>query len=237
MTTSKRLQGRRLLPDKVRNAELEYLRRRREAAGLKESCEDIEGNLVGLCLSGGGIRSATFCLGVLQAMTSRGLLKFVDYVSTVSGGGYLGSCLSSLTTIRAPEQSDREERDEEREERIRRGNEYKLELHRDGDHLRAESQVHHLRTHGDFLVTRQGLIRREVLRAIGSTTLGVSCTLFMFLIVLHIVVGLLFGLGSWLGGEGIWSKVRAGDVGGLWVDLLPDPASGIWIGLAALVGA
>ncbi|MEN8152337.1 MAG: hypothetical protein ABFS86_21140, partial [Planctomycetota bacterium] len=52
-----------------------------------------------------------------------------------------------------------------------------------------------------------------------------------------IVVGLLFGLGSWLGGEGIWAKVRAGDVGGLWVDLLPDPASGIWIGLAALVGA
>lgn len=52
--------------------------------------------LVGLALSGGGIRSATFNLGVVQALNERGMLRQVDYVSTVSGGGYLGSCLSSV---------------------------------------------------------------------------------------------------------------------------------------------
>jgi hypothetical protein len=48
-----------------------------------------------LCISGGGIRSATFALGVLQGLASRGLLKRFDYLSTVSGGGYIGSWLSS----------------------------------------------------------------------------------------------------------------------------------------------
>lgn len=48
----------------------------------------------GLCLSGGGIRSATFGLGVLQALAVRGLLRRFSYLSTVSGGGYIGSWLS-----------------------------------------------------------------------------------------------------------------------------------------------
>ncbi len=48
-----------------------------------------------LCFSGGGIRSATFNLGVLQGLAKRGLLGSFDYLSTVSGGGYLGSWLSS----------------------------------------------------------------------------------------------------------------------------------------------
>jgi hypothetical protein len=48
-----------------------------------------------LCISGGGIRSATFALGVMQGLASHGLLKGFDYLSTVSGGGYIGSWLSS----------------------------------------------------------------------------------------------------------------------------------------------
>ncbi len=46
---------------------------------------------VGLAFSGGGIRSATFNLGFLQGLASLGLLKQFDYLSTVSGGGYIGS--------------------------------------------------------------------------------------------------------------------------------------------------
>jgi hypothetical protein len=57
--------------------------------------EPAAANLTGLAFSGGGIRSATFNLGVLQVLAWTGVLKFVDYLSTVSGGGYLGSCLSS----------------------------------------------------------------------------------------------------------------------------------------------
>ncbi|HVR73781.1 MAG TPA: patatin-like phospholipase family protein, partial [Planctomycetota bacterium] len=48
-----------------------------------------------LCFSGGGIRSATFNLGVLQSLAKLGLLDKFDYLSTVSGGGYLGSWLSA----------------------------------------------------------------------------------------------------------------------------------------------
>jgi predicted acylesterase/phospholipase RssA len=50
-------------------------------------------SLIGLAFSGGGIRSATFNLGVLQALAKARLLRTVDYVSTVSGGGYIGSWL------------------------------------------------------------------------------------------------------------------------------------------------
>lgn len=50
---------------------------------------------VGISLSGGGIRSATFCLGVVQVLAERGLLKDFDYMSTVSGGGYIGSFITS----------------------------------------------------------------------------------------------------------------------------------------------
>jgi hypothetical protein len=48
-----------------------------------------------LCLSGGGIRSASFALGVLQVLARHGLLKQFHYLSTVSGGGYIGGWLSA----------------------------------------------------------------------------------------------------------------------------------------------
>lgn len=52
--------------------------------------------LMGLALSGGGIRSATFSLGVMQALAREGVLAKMDYLSTVSGGGYIGSSLTWL---------------------------------------------------------------------------------------------------------------------------------------------
>jgi hypothetical protein len=60
--------------------------------------------VVGLALSGGGIRSATFCLGVLQALARSAkdapataiTLRDVDLISTVSGGGYIGAFLGAM---------------------------------------------------------------------------------------------------------------------------------------------
>jgi hypothetical protein len=72
-------------------------------------------NSAALCLSGGGIRSAAFCLGVIQALASfprsaapngdgcrfsgvdagNSLLSKFHYLSTVSGGGYIGGWLSA----------------------------------------------------------------------------------------------------------------------------------------------
>ena len=50
-------------------------------------------NLFGVALSGGGIRSAAFNLGLLQALAHHRLLSKIDYLSTASGGGYIGCWL------------------------------------------------------------------------------------------------------------------------------------------------
>lgn len=69
-----------------------------EAAFAKErkalKLNDESRPLVGLALSGGGIRSATFSLGVLQGLACHRMLSSFDYLSTVSGGGYIGAWLS-----------------------------------------------------------------------------------------------------------------------------------------------
>jgi hypothetical protein len=62
-------------------------------------------NAVGLALSGGGIRSASFCLGAVQVLAQRDLLKDVDFLSTVSGGGYTGSFLTSRLGAGQPHRS------------------------------------------------------------------------------------------------------------------------------------
>ena len=58
---------------------------------------------VGLALSGGGLRSASFGLGVLVALSRAGLYRHFDYLSTVSGGGYTGTLLSTWARSKAAE--------------------------------------------------------------------------------------------------------------------------------------
>ena len=53
-------------------------------------------SLTGIALSGGGIRSATLSLGIVQALAELKLLRAFDYLSTVSGGSYIGSWLTAL---------------------------------------------------------------------------------------------------------------------------------------------
>lgn len=92
-------------PPDLRQRERELVDTRREAARvdrlLESSVEPWPDGTVGMAFSGGGIRSATFCLGVLQLLARVGLLRRVDFLSTVSGGGYVGSFLGALIT-RAP---------------------------------------------------------------------------------------------------------------------------------------
>ena len=49
----------------------------------------------GVCFSGGGIRSATFNLGILQALARQGGIGKIDYLSSVSGGGYIHQFLAN----------------------------------------------------------------------------------------------------------------------------------------------
>src|SRR5436190_22551042 len=59
----------------------------------------LEQNQAALCLSGGGIRSAAFSLGVLEALAQKGFLSGFHYLSTVSGGGFIGGLLAALVEV------------------------------------------------------------------------------------------------------------------------------------------
>jgi hypothetical protein len=88
--------------DDVFRRELQEILKRRREANLKVEADEAgnprspEDSLVGLALSGGGVRSAAFNLGLLQALHEHDVLRHIDYMSTVSGGGYVGASLSSL---------------------------------------------------------------------------------------------------------------------------------------------
>ncbi|MFL6604219.1 MAG: patatin-like phospholipase family protein [Steroidobacteraceae bacterium] len=93
--------------DEVLQAELrEILPEPAASADARATIQTIDAgppDLAALCLSGGGIRSATFALGVLQGLARFGLLGQFHYLSTVSGGGYIGSWLSAWRTIETDE--------------------------------------------------------------------------------------------------------------------------------------
>ena len=84
---------------------LEFLRferaiieRRRHRVAQDRHAAPPRDSIVGLALSGRGVRSATFSLGVLQALAANGVLRKLDYLSTVSGGGYIGAFLGRFYT-------------------------------------------------------------------------------------------------------------------------------------------
>lgn len=56
----------------------------------------VQSETWGLALSGGGIRSATFCLGLVSGLAQQKIFHRFDYLSTVSGGGYIGAALGKL---------------------------------------------------------------------------------------------------------------------------------------------
>ncbi|MWA09340.1 patatin-like phospholipase family protein [Streptomyces sp. BA2] len=58
---------------------------------------------VGICVSGGGIRSASVTLGALQALRERGVLDQARYLVSVSGGGYTAGAFQLALTEQQPE--------------------------------------------------------------------------------------------------------------------------------------
>ncbi|NUO77943.1 MAG: hypothetical protein HOQ32_18265 [Lysobacter sp.] len=81
--------------DAIDPAERAAIELRRREAGIA-AAEGETLSRVGLALSGGGVRSATFCLGLIRGLAQNGLLPRFDYLSTVSGGGYAGAALGRL---------------------------------------------------------------------------------------------------------------------------------------------
>ncbi|MFD1123568.1 patatin-like phospholipase family protein [Methylophilus flavus] len=71
--------------------EHQHIEEHRQRYGLGDSKQ-----YSALAISGGGVRSASFALGVMQGLVSADIMKNVDYLSTASGGGYIGSTLTWL---------------------------------------------------------------------------------------------------------------------------------------------
>ncbi|WP_169978585.1 hypothetical protein [Tautonia rosea] len=88
------------LDDVIQREHAEVLNRRRAAGVIRgeETSEDVARTLVGLSFSGGGIRSASFNLGLLQALYRHGLMRSIDLLSSVSGGSYVSARLVSEVT-------------------------------------------------------------------------------------------------------------------------------------------
>lgn len=132
-----------------------------------------EMRLSGLAFSGGGIRSATFNLGLIQALSELGLLKLFDYVSTVSGGGYIGGWLAAALK-RAPGSFDELAEVLNPPPREVRG-------------PREDRRVRFLRSYSNYLTPRLGLLGDD-------TWAVIAIYLRNFLLNLTIVVAALSAL-------------------------------------------
>jgi hypothetical protein len=116
----------------------------------------------GLALSGGGIRSATFNLGLLQALGEKGVLSHVDYLSTVSGGGYVGGFWSAWRFCNP-------------------GSSEAFPVRATGPgHNRCERiEVRHLREFSRFLIPRVGFTQSETWLAVSSVLGGTLISLML----------------------------------------------------------
>ncbi|HKO55892.1 MAG TPA: hypothetical protein VJ276_08440, partial [Thermoanaerobaculia bacterium] len=155
--------------------------------------------MAGLSLSGGGIRSATFCLGLLQALAHRGVLPVFDYLSTVSGGGYCGGWWSAW--LSRPERLPGEtfpppERLETERHEVRRAR----EQHREGESERHVSDsamsagvdpIHHLRLFSNFLTPRKGLLSADTWRAVA--VIGRNLVLTWLILLPMMLVAIMIG--------------------------------------------
>ena len=131
-----------------------------------------------LCISGGGIRSATFGLGVIQGLAKLGdraensVLAKLDYLSTVSGGGYIGSWLSSWAQRRG-------------------GIQPVIEALREptGEKLAPEPQpLRHLREYSNFLTPKLGLLSADTWTFAGTYFRNL---VLMWLVLVPLFVGVL----------------------------------------------
>ena len=159
-----------------------------------------EQQMSALCLSGGGIRSAAFALGVVQALAAKGVLTSFDYLSTVSGGGYLGGFLQRWIVGETNQRPDEE------------GVEAALRKSLNG---MEATQVARLREGANFITPRIGSMSVDTWTAVATSVrnLIVNWTLFL---PLFLLVAALPQLAYWF----LAARPAWGAPAGLLVELL-----------------
>lgn len=158
-------------------------------------------DLFGLALSGGGIRSATFNLGLLQALERKRLLKNVDYLSTVSGGGYVGGF---WTAWQHAHQQSKDQRHfpttavEESDDGTVRD-------------TREQPEIRHLREFSRFLMPRVGFFHMETWAGVVTILGGLLPSLTAAISVLTLLHYTWFYVGFHLiNGDPKWSWICLG---------------------------
>jgi Patatin-like phospholipase len=142
--------------------------------GKGQGSNKLKGNLTGLAFSGGGIRSATFNLGIIQSIAGKKLLDNFDYLSTVSGGGYIGAWLSAQI-CRNSSAADAPSGQQKVED-------FQQVLNAAQESGNEHDAVKWLRSYSNYLTPRKGL-SGDTLAAIGTWLRNTSLnqiTLFLF---------------------------------------------------------
>ncbi len=194
--------------------EIQAIRKRRKALGLgfetdepadteKGEVRFIEPNLLkdapfdmlGIALSGGGIRSATINLGFLKILNENNVLRLTDYMSTVSGGGYTGSYVT---------------------EKLRIGIDGNGPSHGSDpySHLFTRADIEHIKDHGSYLVPgRHGWQRLKDKIILGGGFLATGLLHLLWYLLAFMSVLYLFKTGQHLMGhrvvEGLFSFAAA----------------------------
>ena len=148
----------------------------------------------GLAFSGGGIRSATFNLGITQALAELRLLRQFDYLSCVSGGGYIGGWLSAFIHLKC---SGRVEDAEP-------------QLHTGGT---ENSAIRFLRSYSNYLTPKASFFSADTLTAVATYLRNLYLNLTLLLLWLGgllLLPRLLVWFARWLTGwEGAHAATNA----------------------------
>lgn len=187
-------------------------RRRTSDGRAPERVNGRPPRIKGISLSGGGVRSATFNLGLLQALAEAGKLKTFDYLSTVSGGGYVGGWWSAWLSraerdrepgkIFPPPEDIESERDDRRAQMESEGSESGVDRPQIKDSAinASEDPIHHLRLFSNVMTPRLGILSADTWRAVAVIGRNILLT---WLILLPILLAAIMVGQTWfaLGGE------------------------------------
>jgi len=142
----------------ILNQELDQVDKRREKLGQSRVASEgdaykraAKSALMGLCFSGGGIRSATFNLGILQGLAELRLLRCFDYLSTVSGGGYVHQWLAAWSRNRGFTEVEKQ----------------LIPLPDDGNPGSHPEPIRWLRRYSNYLTPEKGLLTADTWVAFG----------------------------------------------------------------------
>ncbi len=171
-------------------------------------------DIAGLAISGGGIRSATLALGVVQRLGKTGVLQQIDYLSTVSGGGYIGSLISRYLNESA------EQKEKLADSPANKG--VNVGLGRDDDPFGIDSEVspvlQHLRNNSKYLL-------QDLLRPATQVLYGIAVQLLVVLSVVVMVALCAYGIDAMV--DSTLKRFTSAYTGGWFFGVLAA-LSGVW---------